>query len=97
MTGRYIENPRGLFVVQTAQALAGLLYDEYPDVAQMKRGIKLLMDLQEDNGEWFEEAIPGSFHGCRSFSYPNYKFAFTFTVLGLFATRYPEETLVSVS
>lgn len=67
---------------------------EYPDVEPIKRGIRLLMSRQQENGEWLEEAIPGSFHGSCSFSYPNYKFAFTLRALGNFAAMYPEEKVI---
>ncbi|EFY94967.1 squalene/oxidosqualene cyclase family protein [Metarhizium robertsii] len=87
----YIESPKGSLVVQTAWALIALMAGEYPAVEPIKRGVKLLMSRQQDNGEWLEEEIPGAFHGFCSFSYPNYKFSFTIRALGTFATRYPDE------
>ncbi|KHN95648.1 oxidosqualene:lanosterol cyclase [Metarhizium album ARSEF 1941] len=92
---RYTEDARGSLVVQTAWALIGLMAGEYPAVEPMKRGVQFLMSRQQDNGEWLEEAIPGSFHQFCSFSYPNYKFSFTIRALGNFAQRYPEEKVAA--
>ncbi|EFY94183.2 squalene/oxidosqualene cyclase family protein [Metarhizium robertsii] len=90
---RYIEDPQGSLVVQTAWALIALMAGEYPAVEPIKRGAQFLMSRQQNNGEWLEEAIPGVFHHFCSFSYPNYKFSFTIRALGNFATRYPEEKI----
>lgn len=36
----------------TAWALIGLMEAEYPHVEPLKKGIKLIMDRQQSNGEW---------------------------------------------
>jgi lanosterol synthase len=81
----YHEDPAGSLVCQTAWALIGLVEAQYPDPEPLLNGARFLMDRQQDNGEWLKEAIPGSFHGFCSFSYPNYKFTFTIKALGLVA------------
>ncbi|KAH6869755.1 terpenoid cyclases/protein prenyltransferase alpha-alpha toroid [Thelonectria olida] len=89
-TMEYHEDPNGSLVVQTAWALIGLMEAQYPDPKPLVRGARLLMSRQQSNGEWLEEAIPGSFHNFCTFSYPNYKFVFTIKALGMLATRYPD-------
>ncbi len=75
----------------TAWALIALMTAKYPDVEPIKKGIKLLMDRQQPNGEWLQEAIEGVFNKSCMISYPNYKFIFPMKALGMFARRYPNE------
>ncbi|KAJ3548651.1 hypothetical protein NM208_g896 [Fusarium decemcellulare] len=89
-TMEYHEDPNGSLVVQTAWALIGLVEAQYPDPKPLVKGARFLMSRQQSNGEWLEEAIPGSFHNFCTFSYPNYKFVFTIKALGMLATRYPD-------
>jgi lanosterol synthase len=85
----YHEHPMGSLVVQTSWALIGLLEADYPHVEPMKKGIKLIMERQQENGEWLQEAIEGVFNKSCMISYPNYKFTFTLKALGLFAKKHP--------
>jgi len=78
----------------TAWALIGLLKAKYPDIESIKKGIKLIMERQQPNGEWLQEAIEGVFNKSCMISYPNYKFTFTIKALGMFAKRYPDEKVV---
>lgn len=78
----------------TSWALIGLMHAEYPDLEPIQKGIKLIMDRQQPNGEWLPEAIEGVFNKSCMITYQNYKFTFTLKALGLFATRYPEEVVV---
>ena len=78
----------------TSWALVGLMKANYPDIEPIRKGIKLLMDRQQPNGEWLQEAIEGVFNKSCMISYPNYKFNFTMKALGMFATKYPDETVV---
>ncbi|KAK3501384.1 terpenoid cyclases/protein prenyltransferase alpha-alpha toroid [Neurospora crassa] len=93
-TGEYVEHPTGSQVVMTAWALVGLIKARYPNIEPIKKGIKLIMDRQQPNGEWLQEAIEGVFNKSCMISYPNYKFSFPLKALGLFATRYPDEKVV---
>lgn len=86
----YHEHPMGSLVVQTSWALIGLLEADYPHVEPLKKGIKLIMERQQENGEWLQEAIEGVFNKSCMISYPNYKFTFTLKALGLFAKKYPD-------
>ncbi|KAL2269686.1 hypothetical protein VTJ83DRAFT_1870 [Remersonia thermophila] len=93
-TAEYHEHPSGSQVVMTAWALIGLMKAEYPDIEPIKRGVKLIMERQQPNGEWLQEAIEGVFNKSCMISYPNYKFTFTMKALGMFAKKYPHETVV---
>jgi lanosterol synthase len=55
---------------------------EYPHVEPLRRGIQLIMDRQQPNGEWLQEAIEGVFNKSCMISYPNYN-----TGAGVFALR----------
>ncbi|KAL5341113.1 terpenoid cyclases/protein prenyltransferase alpha-alpha toroid [Aspergillus crustosus] len=87
---QYIEHATGSQVVQTSFALIGLIKAEYPDIAPLRRGVQLIMDRQQPNGEWLPEAIEGIFNKSCAITYPNYKFIFTTLALGLFE-RYAKE------
>lgn len=89
----YIEHESGSQVVQTAWALIALLEAEYPDVERLKKGVRLLAERQQANGEWLQETIEGVFNKSCMISYPNYKFTFTIKALGMFAKKYPDEKL----
>mgnify|MGYP000846030992 CR=1 FL=1 len=75
----------------TAWALIGLMEAEFPEPEPIKKGIKLIMDRQQENGEWKQEAIEGVFNKSCMISYPNYKFTFVIRALGLFARKWPNE------
>ena len=77
----------------TAWALIGLMEAEFPNPEPIKRGIKLLMDRQQETGEWKQEAIEGVFNKSCMISYPNYKFTFVIRALGLFARKWPNEKI----
>ncbi|KAG6318898.1 hypothetical protein E4U22_005015 [Claviceps purpurea] len=89
-TMEYHEHPMGSLVVQTSWALIGLIEADYPDIEPLKKGIKLIMERQQGNGEWLQEAIEGVFNKSCMISYPNYKFTFPIKALGLFAKKYPD-------
>ncbi|ETS80174.1 hypothetical protein PFICI_07703 [Pestalotiopsis fici W106-1] len=90
----YHEHPMGSQVVMTSWALIGLMHAKYPDIEPIKKGIKLVMERQQPNGEWLPEAIEGVFNKSCMITYQNYKFTFTLKALGMFAERYPDETVV---
>lgn len=77
----------------TAWALIGLMNASYPHVGPLRRGVRLIAERQRADGAWEQEAIEGVFNKSCCISYPNYKFTFTLKALGMFAKRFPEETL----
>lgn len=78
----------------TAWALIGLMKAKYPDVEPIKKGIRLIMERQQPNGEWLQEAIEGVFNKSCMISYPNYKFTFPIKALGMFAQKYSDEKVI---
>lgn len=49
-------------VVGTSWALIALMNAEYPDREVLERGIRVLREKQQPNGEWVQEAIEGVFN-----------------------------------
>ncbi|KAH9909690.1 terpene synthase [Xylariomycetidae sp. FL2044] len=90
----YTEHPSGSQVVMTSWALIGLMKADYPEIEPLKRGIKLIMDRQQTDGGWEQEAIEGVFNKSCMISYPNYKLYWTVKALGMFAKKYPNETVI---
>ncbi|KAJ2901515.1 terpene synthase [Zalerion maritima] len=90
----YIEHDSGSQVVMTAWAVLGLLEAEYPDKEPIIKGVRLIMERQQANGEWLQEAIEGVFNKSCMISYPNYKFTFTMKALGMFSKKYPDEAVI---
>jgi lanosterol synthase len=88
---QYIEHPSGSQLVQTSFAIVGLMKADYPFVDPIKKGIQLIMDRQQPNGEWLPEAIEGIFNKSCAITYPNYKFIFTTLALGMYARKYSKE------
>ncbi|KAF2090887.1 oxidosqualene:lanosterol cyclase-like protein [Saccharata proteae CBS 121410] len=92
-TGVYTPHERSQ-VVQTAWVCIALIEAEFPDLSVLKRALRLIMERQRANGEWAQEAIEGVFNNSCMISYPNYKFIFPIKALGMFAKRWPEESLL---
>ena len=75
-------------VVQTCWALVGLMYAECPDAEALRKGVRLVMRRQQEDGGWKQEAIEGVFNKSCMISYPNYKYIFSIMALGMYARRY---------
>lgn len=88
---QYIEHPTGSQIVQTSFALIGLMKADYPFVGPIKKGVQLIMDRQQPNGEWLPEGIEGIFNKSCAITYPNYKFIFTTLAMGMFSRKYSKE------
>lgn len=84
----------GSLVVQTSWALIGLMKAGYPNMEPLRKGVRLIMERQQPNGEWLQEAIEGVFNKSCMISYPNYKQVFTLKALGMFAKNYPNEKIL---
>ncbi|KAF8928130.1 Lanosterol synthase (Oxidosqualene--lanosterol cyclase), partial [Dissophora ornata] len=78
-------------VVQTSWALMALMAAKCPDVKAIQRGIRLIMDRQQPDGQWKQEAIEGIFNHSCSISYPNYKHIFTIWALGRYAKMHGDK------
>ncbi|ORY69166.1 terpenoid cyclases/protein prenyltransferase alpha-alpha toroid [Leucosporidium creatinivorum] len=80
-TREYVQHEQSQ-VVNTAYAIIGLLAAKSTDHEAIRRGCRLLMQRQLDNGEWAQEAIEGVFNHTCGISYPNYKFYWSIWALG---------------
>ncbi|KAI8073800.1 terpenoid cyclases/protein prenyltransferase alpha-alpha toroid [Gongronella butleri] len=89
----YRHNPKSQ-VVNTAWAVMALMDAKYPEEEPIRRGIELIMQRQQDNGEWLQESIEGVFNKNCMISYPNYKFSFTIWALGKYAKIYGDKKLL---
>lgn len=49
-------------VVQTAWVCLALMEAEYPDLEPIKKALRMIMNRQQQNGEWLQEAIEGVFN-----------------------------------
>ncbi|KAI7879668.1 terpene synthase [Lichtheimia hyalospora FSU 10163] len=88
----YTQNERSQ-LCNTAWAVMALMEARYPHEEPIRRGIELIMQRQQETGEWLQENIEGVFnHNCM-ISYPNYKFAFTIWALGKYARTYGDKVL----
>lgn len=61
-TGVWSDHPDGSQLVNTAWAVLALMYAQYPENDVIRRGIQLLVDRQQKNGEWLQESIEGVFN-----------------------------------
>lgn len=91
--GEYIQHPQSQ-VVQTAWVVMALIQAEFPDPEPLKKALQMIMSRQQSNGEWLQEAIEGVFNKSCMISYPNYKFIFPITALGMYAKRFGDEPLL---
>lgn len=58
---RYVHHERSQ-VVNTAWACISLLEAGYPDKEPIKRALRMVVERQQGNGEWLQEAIEGVFN-----------------------------------
>ncbi|KAF2651854.1 terpenoid cyclases/Protein prenyltransferase, partial [Lophiostoma macrostomum CBS 122681] len=78
----------------TAWVVIALLEAGYPERGPVERGVRLIMERQQKNGEWRQEGVEGVFNKSCVISYPNYKFVFPVKALGLFARRWGDGRVV---
>ncbi|KAI2487984.1 Terpene cyclase/mutase family member [Pyrenophora tritici-repentis] len=90
--GVWHQHPRSQ-VVQTAWVVIALLEGGYPEKEPLRRAVKLIMERQQGNGEWLQEAIEGVFNKSCMISYPNYKFIFPVKALGMYAKAFGDDAL----
>ncbi|GJJ68776.1 lanosterol synthase [Entomortierella parvispora] len=84
---RYVEHDETQ-VVQTSWALMALMAAKCPNQEAIRRGVKMIMDRQQPDGQWKQEAIEGIFNHSCSISYGNYKHIFTIWALGRYSKVY---------
>ncbi len=75
-------------VVSTSWALLTLMAGKYSDLDAIDRGVALLLDRQEGNGDWPQESISGVFNSNCMISYSNYRNIFPIWALGRYRKMY---------
>ena len=60
--GVWTRHPDGSQVVQTAWVVIALLEAKCPEKEPIRRAVNLIMERQQPNGEWLQEAIEGVFN-----------------------------------
>ena len=95
--GEWCQHPQSQ-VVQTAWVIIALLEAGFGESESqrdvLRRAVRLIMQRQQANGEWLQEAIEGVFNKSCMISYPNYKFIFPIKALGMYARRFGDEDVL---
>jgi squalene/oxidosqualene cyclase-like protein len=79
-------------VINTSWALMSLMAAGYKDRSVIDKGIKLIMNRQEPNGDWPQENISGVFnHNCM-ISYTSYRNVFPIWALGRYMKNHEQLT-----
>jgi squalene cyclase len=81
----------GSGVVQTAWGLLALMAGKCRDKAALERGVRFLMERQDEDGDWAQEGITGVFNRNCGITYTQYRNIFPLWALG----RYAREVEVS--
>ncbi|KAH6108859.1 hypothetical protein HBI69_165200 [Parastagonospora nodorum] len=96
-SGVWSQHPQSQ-VVQTAWVVIAMIEGGYGDEPGQKevlrRAVRLIVQRQQANGEWLQEAIEGVFNKSCMISYPNYKFIFPIKALGMYAKRFGNEEVI---
>ena len=87
VTGRYVQNPDGSQVVNTAWAVMTLIVCHHTStdataLAAIDKGVQFIMSRQLADGDWAQERISGVFNGNSAIHYPGYKNSMTVWALG---------------
>uniref|UniRef100_A0A3P8WFT5 Terpene cyclase/mutase family member n=1 Tax=Cynoglossus semilaevis TaxID=244447 RepID=A0A3P8WFT5_CYNSE len=89
---RYVQSSAAQ-IHNTCWALLGLMAVRHPDRKSIERGVQLLIDKQQPNGDWPQENISGVFNKSCAISYTSYRNVFPVWTLGRFAALYPHSPL----
>ena len=83
----YVPHEEGQ-IVNTAWALLSLMKAGYPDRSVIEKGVQFLISMQEENGDWPQQAISGVFNKTCMITYTAYRNVFVIWALGRFRARY---------
>eukprot|EP01134_Creolimax_fragrantissima_P003456 CFRG3456T1 len=92
VTREYVQHPRSQ-VIQTAWAVLALLRADYPDQAAIRKGVKLLLSRQLDNGDWAPESLAGVFNKNCMIDYSNFKNIFPIWAIARYVEKFPNERM----
>lgn len=86
---RYVNGPS--HVVNTAWALMGLMAADFPNKNVIDKGIAYLLKMQDDNGDFPQQAISGLFnHNCM-ITYTAYRNVFPLWAIGRYINLYKQK------
>ena len=90
---KWVENPDGSQVVNTAWAVMALIAagGGKRHVKEIERGIKLIMSRQLTSGDWRQERISGVFNGNCAIHYPAYKNNMTVWALAKYVSEVQQQ------
>jgi lanosterol synthase len=80
--------------VHTAWALLALMHAKYPEKEPIKRGIRLIMDRQQKNGQWLQEEAAGCGILTCQLQYHSFIFSFPTRALSMYAQIYGDEDIL---
>ena len=86
LTGRYVAHRDG-HAIQTAWALIALLEAGDSDWLAVSRGVRFLLDTQEEDGAWPKQDMAGVFFRTALLDYVLYRQYFPLHALGLYEQR----------
>eukprot|EP00050_Salpingoeca_kvevrii_P016478 m.55791 g.55791 ORF g.55791 m.55791 type:complete len:728 (-) comp6961_c0_seq1:3499-5682(-) len=93
VTREYVQHPKSQ-VVNTAWAVLTLLKAGYSNQDVIRRGVKVLIERQQDDGDWEQESISGVFNKNCMISYSNFKNIFPLWALGRYHETYPDDPVL---
>jgi len=85
--GEYIQNDQSQ-IVNSSWALLSLLATEYPHQEVIDNGIKYLLSMQDENGDWPQQDISGVFNRNCMITYTSYRNVFPIWTLGRYCMKY---------
>ncbi|CAG8634108.1 7586_t:CDS:10, partial [Cetraspora pellucida] len=88
--GQYIQHSNTQ-VVNTAWALLGLMYAEYPFSEPIRNGIELIKSRQLPTGEWKKESFESMIGKNCPINHSNYKFIYCIWALGMYSNLYESD------
>ncbi|CAG8750281.1 281_t:CDS:2, partial [Ambispora leptoticha] len=88
--GQYIQHSNSQ-VVNTAWALLGLMYAEYPFSDPIRNGIELIKSRQLPTGEWKKESFESMIGKNCPINHSNYKFIYCIWALGMYSNLYESD------
>lgn len=77
-------------VVNTSWAVMTLCQARYHDLDAIRRGVRFIIERQQESGEWEQQRISGVFNGSAMITYTQYRNHFSIWALGRYANMIKE-------
>ena len=92
---RYVPEPDGSQIPNTAYAVTGLIAAQCSNQAAIKKGVAYLMKTQQPTGDWLPGKLEGIYTPPCGYRYPLYKLHFTLSALGEYVKRYGNDRVLN--